>query len=155
MCNQVACKDGYRDADDETDENLQECSSQDEPDDLGAIGAECHAYSDFTGATLDGVGGDAIKADGGEDEGENAEESRHLGHSTLRIEVGVDVLPHGDDVLQGDVGVNLAENAANLRLDSIHAAMELEDCSFNMVGAVIDHLHHGVVIFDVLRQGSE
>ena len=140
----------------ESDEDLQEGSAEDEADDAGAISAESHADADFAGAALDGVGGDAVEADGGEDEGEDAEEAGHVGDGTLLIEVGVDLLAHGQDIEEGEVGIDVGEDAADLGLEAFHAAAGLEDGAFDVVGHVIDAAHHRVVfVFDVLREGDE
>jgi len=66
------------------------------------------------GAALDGVAVDAVEADGGEDEGEDAEEAGHVGDGALLIEVGVDLLAHGQDVEEGEVGVDVGEDVADL-----------------------------------------
>ena len=43
---------------------------------LHAVGAQHHADADFVGALRYGIGGDAVEADGGEDERDDAERAR-------------------------------------------------------------------------------
>jgi hypothetical protein len=52
-------------------ENLQEGSAEDGLYDIVAVSAEDHAHVYFTGAAFKGIGGDAVKAGSGKDEGEN------------------------------------------------------------------------------------
>ena len=128
-------------ADEQADDDLGESSAQDEADDIGLVRAEGHADADFAGAALDGVGGDAVEADGGEDEGEDAEESGHLGDGALLIEVGIDLLLQGLNAEEGEVGIDVAEDVADRGFEALHAAVQLQDCAFDEVGAVVDGLH--------------
>src|SRR5215470_4190918 len=63
-------------ADCEAEERLTEGAAHDHSDDTGGASAERHANADLGGAASDSVGGEAIKADGGEEKSENAKESR-------------------------------------------------------------------------------
>ena len=61
-------------------------------DDLASVGAECHADADLVGAAGDVVGGDTIEPDGGQQEGEQAEESREPGDEALLVVFTIDLL---------------------------------------------------------------
>ena len=153
---QARAADGDGNADGEPDEDLQEGSAQNKADDIAAICAESHAYTDLAGAALDGVSGDSIEADGSENECKEAEEAGQLCDGSLLIEVGVDLLLQGLDVEQSDIGIDVAEDAANLRLEAFHAvAVQFEHRALDEVGVVIDALHNRVVIMRALSQRHE
>ena len=148
--------DGDGNADEQPDEDLQEGSAKDQANDAAAVCAEGHANADLTGSALDGVGGDAIESHSGEDEGEDAEEAGHLRDGALLLEAVRDLVIHAVDVNDGEVGIDLGEDAAHLRLQALDVVVaEFEDHALDKVGAIVDHLHHGRVVVDVLSQGDE
>src|SRR5580704_3776980 len=154
--NQAGAADGDGDADSESDEDLHEGSAEDEADDVAAICAESHADADLAGAALDGVSGDSIETDSGEDEGKEAEEAGHLCDGALLIEVGVDLLLQGLDVEQNEIRIDVGEDAAKLQFEAFHAvAAQLEHHSLDEVRLVVDALHHRTVIATVLGQRHE
>ena len=69
---------------------------------------------------------------------------------------GVDLILKGVDAEQGEIGIDVGEDAANLRLEAFGSAVHLENGAFDVVGFVVDGLHHaGFVIVDVLGEGDE
>src|ERR1700728_2994377 len=131
--NQAGTSNRNRNTDQEACENLQEGSAEDKLYDIVAIRAEGHAHANFTGAPFHGISSDTVKADGGKDEGENAEQPSHLGGGAPLIEIRIDVVLHGFEIQQGDVGINLTHHMANLRLESFHAAVIFKDGAFDVV----------------------
>src|SRR3984885_1047915 len=111
---QARAANGDRNADGEPDDDLQESIVQNKADDIAAIGPQSHAHTYFAGAALDGIRGDSIEADGGEDECKKTEEAGQLRDGSLLIEVGVDLLLQSLNTEQSDIGIDVAEDAANL-----------------------------------------
>ena len=70
-----------------------------------ASGAEREADADFAGAPRYGIGHHAIEADGGQQGGQNAKESREPGHGALRGERLIDLIFHGAEVGDGKAGI--------------------------------------------------
>ena len=65
---------GAGDAEEEAQAGVKQDASKDEADDADACRAEGHADTNLASALSDGVGGYAVQADGGEGEGEEAED---------------------------------------------------------------------------------
>ena len=79
-----------------------------------------------------------------------------LATARLLIEVGVDLLGHALDDEQGEIGIDVGEDAADLGLEAFRAAVDLEHGAFDVVGHVVDAAHHGAVfVFHVLSEGNE
>ncbi len=74
-------------------------------------GAEGHADADLRRAAHDGVSGDAVEADGGQQQREGAEEhGEPRDHALLGEAVG-DLLVEGLELHDGEVGIDAGERA--------------------------------------------
>ena len=81
----------------------------DERADAGAVGAEGHADAHLLGALLDGVGHEAVDADGGEDERGGSEDGEQE-HVEVLARGGLDDdFGHGTDAGDGEAAAGLAE----------------------------------------------
>src|SRR5271167_900264 len=78
--------------DEQPNGNLQEGSAQHQAHDVHAVGAQRHAHSDFAGAAHHGVGGEAIEADGGQQQRDDAKGAGQLRHHALLVKVHGDLL---------------------------------------------------------------
>ena len=144
---------GDRNADGEPDEDLQESIVQNKTDDIAAICTQSHAHTNFAGPALDGISGDSIEADGSENQRKKTEEAGQLCDGPLLIQVGIDLLPQSLNIKQSDIGIDVAEDAANLLLQAFDAlAVQLENRTLDEVGVVIDALHNRVIIMRALSQ---
>src|SRR3984885_10855373 len=152
---QECASDRRRYADEQADEDLQESSAQNEADDGELIRAESHADTDLAGAALHAVGGDAIESDSGQDEREDAEEAGHLRDGALLIEAVCNLLLHGLHVDERKVRVDRREDTADLRFEAASAAVHLQHGALDHVGAVVHHLHHGLVVMLMLSERHE
>ena len=77
--------------------------------DAGAVGAEGHADAHFLGALLDGVGHEAVDADGGQDKRGDSEDGEEE-HVEVLTRGGVpDDLGHGADAGDGKAAAALAQ----------------------------------------------
>ena len=85
---------------------------------IGA-GAESHADADFAGAAGYGVSHDAVDADASEDEGEQAEASGEAGEDAFIGEAGVDLLGHGANFDERQVGIKRGYGGADLIDDAV------------------------------------
>ncbi len=81
----------------------------DEVADAGAVGAEGHADAHLLGALLDGVGHEAVDADGGEDEGGGSEDGEQEHVEVLTGHGLDDNLGHGADAGDGKAAAGLAK----------------------------------------------
>src|SRR5581483_9309318 len=137
--NQVSASNGYGNANCQPSQDLQKCPAQNQPDNLRPVRAQGHAYADFTRPALDRIGGNAVKSNSRQNEREYAKESSHLSHCTLLVKVGVNVFSHRLNIEQRDIRIDLTESMADLRLQSVHAAVQLED---NALMQMIDDGSH-------------
>ena len=142
-------------ADGQSNHNLQECASQDELEHVAAVGAQGHANADLTGTALDSISRDAVKSDGSEDEREDPKESGQLRDGALLIEILIHYLLHGCDFGESQVGIDVAENVADLGFQTFDVAMHLENYVLDVVAGVVQILHHGIVIVHTLREWRE
>src|SRR6185437_2653092 len=104
---------GGGDADDHADDDHQQRLSQDHSDDGAGTGAEGHADSDLGSAAGNAVGHDAVKADGGQQQGQEAEEGAELGQQLLGDEGAANHRVHVADCAHLDVGVEVADGLAD------------------------------------------
>ncbi len=92
-----------------------------------AVCAEGHADADLGGAAGYGVGGDSVEAEGGEQQGQDAEEGHEAGdHAVLREAVG-DLLVEGLEFDDGEVGIDGGEGLASEGLHVVHGTVGLDD----------------------------
>jgi hypothetical protein len=80
---------GRADADDDANDGEAHAMPDDEGADAGAVGAESHADAHLLGALLDGVGHEAVDADGGQDERGGSEDGEQE-HVEVLARGGVD-----------------------------------------------------------------
>ena len=88
-------KDCHRDADSEAGDGLQHGSAHDRSDDAAARRSERHTDADLLRAAGYGIGGDAIKTDGGEQKRQQAEERSETRDEPLVDEAVVNLLLEG------------------------------------------------------------
>ena len=115
-------QDRERDANDQSDGDLQERTAQYQTQDVHAVGAQRHAHADLRGPPHHAIGGEAIEPDGRQQQGDEAEGPRQIGDHALLIEVGSDLLLKGLDVDDGQRGIDFADRATDLRLEALGAA---------------------------------
>ena len=119
---QTGASDRGRNADEKPDEDLQECSPQNQSNHIASVCAQGHPHANFAGAALDGIGSDAIQSNRSQNECEDAEESGHVRDGALLIESVGNLFLHGPDVQDGQVRIYFSENTADLRLQPVHGA---------------------------------
>ena len=111
----------------EADRGLEHGSAHDHTDNGAAVCAEGHADTDLGGAAGYGVGGDSVEAEGGEQQGQDAEESHEAGdHAVLSEAVG-DLLVEGLEFDNGEVRIDGGECLAGDGLHVVHGAIGLDD----------------------------
>ncbi len=86
--------------------------AEDHEQDLAGACAEGHADADLAGAAGDVVGHDAVDADAGEDESEDAEPSGEGGEEALLRDAGFDLFGLGADVAEWKVLVDGLDGVA-------------------------------------------
>lgn len=84
----------------------------DQLDDAAAGGAEGHANADFLAAESDGVGEDAVDADGGEQEGDGAEAGDEAEGQAALAEGGLKSFFHWLQLELGQIGGDALEGSA-------------------------------------------
>ena len=89
--------------------------AEDHAEHLAGLRAEGHADADFAGAAGYVVGHEAVDADAGEDEGEDAEGSGEHGEGFLLGDGCVDLSLLRADVADGKIGVDVGYGCADLR----------------------------------------
>jgi len=57
----------------------------------------------------DRIGGDAVETDSGEKQCDDAEESSEAGDGALLIEGKIDLLLHGANAVEGEIGIELGK----------------------------------------------
>ncbi len=111
----------------ETDCGLEHGSAHDHADNGAAVCSQGHADTDLRGATGNGVGGDSIETEGGEEQGQDAEENHEAGdHAVLDEEVD-DLLVKGLEFDDGEVRIDGSECLAGERLHVVHGAFGLDN----------------------------
>ena len=91
--------------DGETKSGLDDGATENHGDDPEALSAEGHADADLAGLTGDGVCGDAVEADGGEEERERSKESCKAGDEAIFAEAVGDLLIEGLELHDGEIWV--------------------------------------------------
>ena len=85
--------------------------TQHEADHVATIGAERHAHADLAPAARHGIGRDAVEADRGEHQRNDAEEAGKAGHGALLVEGPRHLFLERADGVHGQVGIRLGERA--------------------------------------------
>src|SRR5205814_4554494 len=111
-----------------------------------------NANADFVGFLGNGIGGDAVEADGGKDERDDAKEAGKAGHGALLIEGKFNLLLHGPDAVNGEVGIQFRQDPGELRFEGArrHVGDELD--SADKVRVQLDHLQQVIGIIHSLGQ---
>ncbi len=76
---------------------------------LTAVGAQGHAHPNLAGAPLYRVCRDTIEADGSEHQRQQTKEPGHLRHGALLVEIAVNLILHGLNIDNGQIGIDFAE----------------------------------------------
>ena len=147
--------DGEGNSDGEAYRDLQERAAQDKFQNVEAAGAEGHADADFVGAAFDGIGGDAVETDGGENQSEKSEERSELCDHGLLGEVVVNLLGKECEVDDGEIGIHAGEGAAHLGLEARDHAARFEFDGVEIMVAIFKGEEARVVIHHALRGGQE
>ncbi len=111
-----------------------------------AIGAENHADADFVGTLRDGVGCDAVEADSGEDQRDDAEEAGEAGGGTLLIKRKLDLLLHGSNAGDGQIGIELGERSGEQGLKHACGRVGDEHDAADEVGTELESFHELIVV---------
>ena len=93
--------------------------AEDEGADLPGLRAEREADVDLLGPLSDDVDHDAVDADPGEQKGEDAEGGGEGSEKALLVKIGVNLLALSADLGERKVGVDAAENLAEVRREGV------------------------------------
>ena len=138
-------EDGHRDADGEADDGLQHGAAHHRADDAAARRSQRHADADLRRAADDGIGGDAVKADGGEQKRQQAEERSEARDQPLLDEAVVNLLLEGLELHDGEVGVDAGQGVADDLFKSGDGMAGLDDHGSGVHGLVFVERVVGVV----------
>ena len=122
---QVGASDRNWNADEQSDEHLQKRPTQNQSNHVAPVRAQRHPHANLAGPARDGISRHAVQSHGSQNERQNPEESGHLRHGALLIEPVRHLLIHRLDAQDGQVGIHIREDAADLRLHALHAATQL------------------------------
>src|SRR5216683_6488366 len=77
--------DGQGQPKDQPNQHALECPAEDEAKHLRAVRAERHANADFVGSLSNGIGGDAVEANRGKDQRDDAKQTGETGYGALLV----------------------------------------------------------------------
>ena len=80
------------------------------------VSAKGHANADFLRSLRDGVRGDAIQTNSGQQQRHNPEQPGKAGHGALLIKSEIHLLLHGPDAGDGQVRINFRQRPGEQRL---------------------------------------
>src|SRR6202789_96040 len=116
---------GDGNANEETEARLKDRSAKDHAHDVGTVCSERHAQTDLAGSARYLVRGDAIEADGCEDQRKQAEQGCEARDETLLSEVAGDLVVEGVEVDYSEVGIDVSERAADLGVEILRRPLEV------------------------------
>ncbi len=147
---QASGTNGQWQAEDQANQYALECSTQDESKHLRAVGTKRHANADFVGSLSNGISGYSVEANRGKDQRNNAEQPRETSHGALLVEGKLNLLLHGSDAVDGQVGIQIGKHPGELRFEGARGQVGYEQHSSDKVGVQLDFLHQFVGIIHIL-----
>ena len=151
----VPRQNGCRNADRQSDPDLHKRALQHQLQNIHPVGAQRHADSDFAGAPLHRICGDAIKSDGRQHQRQQSKQRRQLREHLVLREIAVHLSGKAHEIDQRQVRIHLGEGAPDLRFESGNRALRLQHRCVQKVGAIFESLEARVVVHDVLGFGQK
>src|SRR5216683_48371 len=99
-----------------------------------AVRAERHANADFVGSLSNGIGGDAVEANRGKDQRDGAKQAGETGYGALLVEGKLNLLLHGPDAVDGQIGIKFREHPGELGFEGARGYIGYEHHSADEVG---------------------
>src|SRR5579859_5666710 len=122
----MPCNYGGRQADEQSETNLQEGGTQHHFAYVGAVRSERHTYANFAGSLRNGVCGDTIETDGRQRQRDQTEERSQLHDHLLLAEAKIYLLAEALEARDHEVGVDLLESCAYALFEIRHRAVSFE-----------------------------
>src|SRR5262245_10615635 len=154
MRHEPAGDDGERDAESESDPDLEEGAAKDHADHVSAIGAERHTHADLARTLFDGIGHHAVQAHRGENKAERAEEHGEGGDHVLLLKIAGQNFRVRIHAVDHQVGIDAGERFARLGFDTGRTAWSPDDDVVEEVGEEVEGAESRIVVFDALRFGQ-